>query len=188
VPARPHGIVLSPDGRYAYVACSAGAAVAVLDVAGERLVTTIALSPPAEPFGITISADGRYLYVTDNFSSALDVIDTTTMRFVTSVQVGLRPALVARAPDGGTLYVANGQGASVSVLDLTRDPAHPRVRATVRTVGYPHGIAVTPDGRYIVVANTISRNLSVIDTTTDAVVATMQSAALQYPNDVLITR
>jgi YVTN family beta-propeller protein len=188
VPARPHGIVLSPDGRYAYVACSASAAVAVLDVAQETLAATIPLGQPAEPYGIAISADGRYLYVSDNFSRALDVLDTTTRRLVTSVPVGLRPALVARAPSGATLYVANGQGASISVLDLAHDPAHPRVRATIPVGGYPHGIAVTPDGRYIVVANTISRNLSVIDTATDAVVAIIQDAALQYPNDVLITR
>jgi YVTN family beta-propeller protein len=62
------------------------------------------------------------------------------------------------------------------------------VRPPIPTGGYPHGIAVTPDGRDVVVANTISRNLSVIDATTDTVVATIQNAALQYPNDVLITR
>jgi YVTN family beta-propeller protein len=136
---------------------------------------------------LALSRDGRWLYASDNFSGRLIVLDTLKRRVVGSVPVGVRPALIARSPDGLTLYVANGQSHSVSVVDLARDPAHPAVRKTVAVDGYPHGLAVTPDGHYIVVANTISKNLSVIDAATDLVVATIAGPGLQYPNDVLIT-
>src|SRR5262249_17752898 len=162
-----------------------GAAIAVLDIASATLAATIPVPGPAQPYGLALSRDGRWLYASDNFSDRLVVLDTRTRRVVTSVDVGIRPALIARSPDGSTVYVANGQSHSVSVVDISRHPDHPTVRAPVSVDGYPHGLAVTPDGRFIVVANTISKNLSVIDAARDRVVATIAGPGLQYPNDVL---
>jgi YVTN family beta-propeller protein len=185
VPARPHGIILSPDGRFAYVSCYGGAAIAVIETTSATRVATIQLPVGAQPYGIALSQDGAYLYVSDNFTGRLFVIDTARRAVLTSVQVGEHPALIARSPDGTTLYVANGGSRSVSVLDLIKTPAHPKVRATVQVDGYPHGIAVSPDGRYVVVADTIGQDLAVIDATSDTLLTTIPAG--QYPNDVLIT-
>jgi YVTN family beta-propeller protein len=183
-PAGPHGIALSPDGRTAYVACSGGAALAVLDTATAALTATIPLPPPAAPTGVVLSPDGRYAYITDTLAGRLLTVDLASRRVAGSVPVGQRPALLARAPDGHALYIADGASAAVTVLDLARDPAAPTVRATIHVGGYPHGIAVTPDGRYVIVANTIGKNLSVIDAATLTVVATIP--AERYPNDVIV--
>ncbi len=185
VPAKPHGIVLSPDGRYVYAACSGAHAIAVIDVQSETLVTTIQTPALSDPFGMAISADGHYVYASDNITDRLLVIDARSNTYLGAVRIGDRPALIARSPDGKRLYVANGASHNVSILDISSDPAHPTVIATVQVEGYPHGLAVTPDGRYVVTANTLSHNLSLIDTTTNQNVATI--AAEEYPNDVLIT-
>jgi YVTN family beta-propeller protein len=184
VPARPHGIVLSPDGRWAYVACYGAASIAVIDTESATLAATIAMPEPSQPYGIAISPDGRYLYASDNLLGRLLVVDAAARKYVRSVQIGVRPALIARSPDGRTLYVTNGVSHSVSVLDIGTDPAKPAVRATVVVDGYPHGLAVTPDGRYVVVANTLGGDLSAIDTRTVTVVATVKGE--QDPNDVII--
>ncbi len=183
VPANPHGITLSPDGRWVYVACVQGGAIAVLDAANKWLDGTIALPTGTQPYAVALSRDGRYLYAPDNFAARLFVIDTASRQVIGAVPIGLRAALEARSADGSTLYVTNGASGTVSVLDLAADPAHPRVRATVRVGTYPHGLALTPDGRYLVVANTLGDTLSVIATATDQVVATLP--AEQYPNDVM---
>lgn len=183
-PAGPHGIALSPDGHTAYVACSGGAALAVLDTTTAALTATIPLPAPAAPTGVVLSPDGHYAYVTDTLAGRLLTVDLTSRRVVHSVPIGQRPALLARAPDGRSLYVADGASAAVTVLDLAHDPAAPTVRATIHVGGYPHGIAVTRDGRYVIVANTIGKNLSVIDAATLTVVATIP--AERYPNDVLV--
>lgn len=185
VPANPHAIVTSPDGRFVYVACYGGAAIAVIDAASATLLDTIPLPAHSTPYGLAISQDGLYLYATDNFTGRVFVLSAGARTLVGEVPVGLRPALIASAPGGGRLYVANGAAHSVSVLDLANE-ALPTTVATVQVDGYPHGIAVTPDGRYVVVANTISRNLSVIDAQALQVVATL--AAEKYPNDVLVTQ
>ena len=183
-PERPHSIVISPDGKWVYTGCYGGAAIAVINVASDSLAATIPLPQLAEPYGLAISPDGHYLYASDNLTGRLFVVDALARRVVASIAVGLHPALIARSPDGKTLYVANGGAHTVSVVDISRDPAHPTVRATVPVTGYPHGIAVTPDGRYVVVANTLGKDLSVIDTALLKVIATIPGE--RYPNDVLI--
>jgi YVTN family beta-propeller protein len=183
VPAGPHGIALSPDGRWVYVACPTGGAVAVLDAASAQAVGTIVLPAGAQPYSVAVSHDGRYLYVPDNFAARLFVVEAATRQVVGEAPIGRRAALVALAADGATLYVTNGGSSSVSVLDLASDPVHPRVRATVQVGVYPHGLTVTPDGRYLIVANTYGKSLSVIATASDQVVATI--SAERYPNDVL---
>lgn len=182
-PVAPHGIVISPDGHYVYAACYLGAAIAVIDVARQALVGTISLPTFARPYGLNISRDGRYLYTSDNFSGRLYVLDTQTRKAVTSIQVGLRPALIARSPDGATLYVANGASRDLSILSLAHDPAQPQPVATVPLSGYPHGVSVTPDGRYVVVADTVSGQVSVVDALTHSVIATV--GGMKYPNDTL---
>lgn len=182
-PAGPHSIVISPDGAYAYVACYLGATVAIIDIARQELVGAIALPPAAHPYGLGISGDGRYLYTSDNFSSRLFTLDLATRRAITSTQVGLRPALIARSPDGKTLYVSNGASHSLSILDIGGNPAAPRMAATTQLEGYPHGVCVTPDGRYIVVADTVSGDISVVDARSHALVATAHG--MKYPNDTL---
>jgi YVTN family beta-propeller protein len=183
VPASPHGITISPDGRWIYVACVNGGAVAVIDAAAASLAGTITLPLGAHPYGVALSRDGRYLYVPDNFAARLFVVDTLTRRVVSEAPIGLRAALVARSSDAATLYVTNGASGTVSVLDIGTNPAHPSVHATVRVGTYPHGLALTPDGRYLVVANTLGDSLSVIATAGDQVVATVPGD--RYPNDVI---
>jgi YVTN family beta-propeller protein len=183
VPVGPHGITISPDGRWIYVACVSGGAIAIIDATSARLVGTIALPAVARPYGVALSRDGRYLYAPDSFAAHLFVVDTATRQVIDEVPIGLRAQLATRSADGATLYVTNGQSGTVSVLDLRANPAHPRVRATVQAGAFPHGLALTPDGRYLVVANNLSDNISVIDTATDQVLATIPGE--RYPNDVI---
>ncbi|MEO7003005.1 MAG: beta-propeller fold lactonase family protein [Ktedonobacterales bacterium] len=185
VPAGPHGIALSPDGRYAYVACYKSATVAIISTITETLAGAIALPAGTEPYGVVTSADGRYLYVTANGRSSVYVLDAQTRRIVTDVQVGLRPQLIARSPDGKTLYVPSGSGHSLTFLDIGADAAHPIARGSTLINGYPHGVAVTPDGRYVIVADTTGKTVSVVDARTMALVATI--SGMQEPNDALAT-
>lgn len=183
VPANPHGIALAPDGRFIYAACVNGGTVAIIDTQTQLLAGQIALPAGAHPYSVALSNDGRYLYVPDNFAARLFTIDTSTRQVVSETSIGLRAALMARSSDGGTLYITNGGSSTVSVLDLTTEPAHPHLRATIPVGSFPHGLALTPDDRYLIVANNLGDSLSVIATASDQVVATI--AGERYPNDVI---
>lgn len=66
-------LVLSPDGRYAFVSCFDADRVNVIDLETRLQVATI---PTANgPFGMAISPDGRRLYVATYFDHAVEVID-----------------------------------------------------------------------------------------------------------------
>ena len=184
VPANPHAIVLSPDGRWAYVACYGAAAIAVIDTQSATLAATIPMPQLSQPYGLAISPDGRYIYASDNLRGRLLVVSTATHTLVGTVTIGVKPALIARSPDGRMLYVTNGASHTVSVLDIGTDPAHPTVQATVVVSGYPHGLAVTPDGRYVVVADTFGHDISVVDARSNTLATTIR--AENEPNDVLI--
>jgi YVTN family beta-propeller protein len=183
--ASPHSIIPSPDGKTLYVGCYAGAAITVVDVASETATRTIALPPNTEPFGLALDVTGRYLYASDNLTGRLIIVDATKDAAVGAIAVGQRPALIARAPDGQTLYVSAGASHAVAVVSIA-DPLHPVVRAMIAVQGYPHGIAVTPDGRRLIVAGTSANTLTVIDTASLTVLATVPGQ--RDPNDVLVAR
>ncbi|MFP5285966.1 MAG: hypothetical protein ACLGI9_09540, partial [Thermoanaerobaculia bacterium] len=68
------------------------------------------------------------------------------------------------------VYVANGHGNSVAVIDAA-------ARKVVRTIPVgqrPWGIAVSRDGKRVYTANGLSNDVSVIDTATGRVVATIK--------------
>ncbi len=187
-PNGPHGLLASPDGKRLYVACLNGQALAVIDTTTNTLAQTILLPDNAHPYSVVSDATGRYLYVTDNFVGRVLVVDTTRLQnpaqaVVGGGKAGQQPVLLAISPDGKRLYVTNS-GGNLSVLDVSADPTHPALVATVAVGRSPHGVAVSPDGRYIVVANILSSNLSVVDATSAQVIATLP--AEKYPNDVAI--
>jgi YVTN family beta-propeller protein len=188
-PAGPHGLTASPDGSVIYVACLNGQALAVIDTTTNALVQTLKLPANAHPYSVVFGKEGRYLYVTDNFFGRVLVVDTTKLgdpahAVVGDAAAGQTPVLLAIAPDGKRLYITNS-GGNLTVLDLTSDPTHPKLVATVPVGRSPHGVAVSPDGRYVVVANIESGDLSVVDASSDKVIATIKGES--NPNDVLIT-
>jgi YVTN family beta-propeller protein len=79
---------------------------------------------------------------------------------------GARPMGAILSPDGKTLFVSNGRGKSVSIIDI----ATTKVTATIDDVGVrPWGIAVSADGSKLYTANGPSNDLSVIDVAKRAV-------------------
>jgi YVTN family beta-propeller protein len=78
---------------------------------------------------------------------------------------------IAVSKDGRQLYVANGRGNSVAVIDAV---SH-RLLSMIPVGGRPWGIALTPDGKKIYVANRLSNDISVIEAAARRVVATVKA-------------
>ena len=72
----------------------------------------------------------------------------------------------ALSPDGKLLYVSNGRGESVAVIDV----ASRKVVRLIDGVGArPWGIGVSADGKKVYTANGPSNDVSVIDVATGKV-------------------
>jgi YVTN family beta-propeller protein len=77
-----------------------------------------------------------------------------------------KPMGVVVSPDAKRVYVANGRGGTISMIDTATDS----VLSTVPVGQRPWGIALTPDGRKLYTANGPSNDVSVVNTGTLQVV------------------
>jgi YVTN family beta-propeller protein len=173
VGGEPEGVRLRPDGRVVYVTSEADNAVFVVDSARHKVIARIATPP--RPRVVVFSSDGRRAYVSSENGAAVTVVDAVRHLALGHIAIpstgvtgplGARPMGLALAADGKTLYVANGRGGTVSIVDTARR----RVVDTIAAVGArPWGVALSPDGRTLYTANGSSNDVSVIDLVTRTV-------------------
>lgn len=184
VGTKPHGVALTPDGKYAYVTNTQSHNVSVITMATKTVTNTIPVG--TLPEGIVASPDGKYMYVNNRGSNTVSVIDTTTNATVGSaIAVGTYPSRITITPNGQYLYVANYQSSNVSVISTSSRT----VVKTIATSASPLGAQVSPDGRYVYVTHYISGNgsLSIIDTVTNTV--TKSGIVLgNYPTDIAFAK
>ena len=88
-PAKPKGVVVSPDGKTVYVATGRANSVAVIDAASRKVLAMIAVGE--RPWGIAITPDGRQLYTANGISNDISVIDTATNKVISTIRAGDGP-------------------------------------------------------------------------------------------------
>src|SRR5436309_6036080 len=136
------GIDLAPDETRAYVCLSRNNSLGIVDLKEGRLAREIPVG--VAPWGVALSTDGRTAYVSDwggrhpkqgertasssgtdtlvdergiATSGTVSVVDLGAGREVVQVETGLHPSAIALSADGKTLYVANTNSDTVSVID-----------------------------------------------------------------------
>lgn len=106
VPAKPTGLVLSPDGSKLIVTCAAPkSTVVVIDTTSGETTLTIPAGHTAG--GPAITPDGKRLYVCNRFSNDVSVIDVATGRELARVAAVREPVAAAVTPDGKAVLVGN---------------------------------------------------------------------------------
>ncbi len=96
-PPRPMGGVLSPDGSQLFVSLGRAKSVAVIDVAGRKVLRVIE-DVGARPWGIGISADGKQLYTANGPSGDVSVVDIASGKTDRRISVGGSPWGIAVKP------------------------------------------------------------------------------------------
>ena len=85
----PVDLLITRDGKRAYVALGRANHVAVVDVATRSVLKYILVGKRA--WGLALTADEKKLYVANGLSDDITIIDTGTLRAVKSVPVGMVP-------------------------------------------------------------------------------------------------
>src|SRR5437879_12190850 len=88
----------------AYVGLFKDDAVAVIDTAQNKVLSTIAV--PKGPHGLVVTPDGRKVYVSSDGASTVSVIDTAADRVVASIDVGANPHGLSVSGDGSRVVVS----------------------------------------------------------------------------------
>ena len=172
----PAHVVVTPDGRFAYVANGGDNSVSVVDIQALRVVATIPVG--AGPHGMRLSPDGKQAWVANLKGGTVSVIDTGSRKPVARIAVGQGPAQVGFTPDGRLGFVSLSKEDRVAVID----PASRKLirKVTVGTV--PIQLYATPDSRLLLVANQGTREkpgktVSIIDLGSFKSVATIETGA-----------
>ncbi|MGZ5094890.1 MAG: YVTN family beta-propeller repeat protein [Burkholderiales bacterium] len=186
----PHELIVSPDGRTAYVSnfgrygicpagdtmCQApGNTITVIDLAGRKVKATYDYGTNTGQHGSVISRDGKYVWVTSETPQSLLEIDTSTGKIVNQWMTNQnRSHLVVITADEKKFYVSNTVSGSVSVID--------RGTAAVKVIPVGKGaeaITIAPDGGEVWVAMPVDNKIAVISTAKDEIVETFDSGGTQ---------
>src|SRR5213082_2672348 len=125
-----HEVMVSKDGRFAYVPIygnagvgrpgTDGSTIDVIDLQGRKLAATIDLGKPLRPHRAEFGPDGL-LYVTAELANAVGVIDPSTRKLLAEIPTGEPQShMLVLSLDGHRGYTANVSAGSVSVLDLVK--------------------------------------------------------------------
>ena len=173
-----HMVVLSPDGRRAYITDRGSARVTVIDTERWAVATHVPAGDGVE--GIALSPDGKVLLVANRNDDDVHVIDTATLQRVAAVSVGRAPVRVACSPDGRLALVSHRGSGDVHVIDLSTRS----VSARVPVGAEPGGMAFSPDGTRAFIGNSGGGTVSVLDVKAAKVVDTYTAG--KGPDGVVI--
>ncbi len=85
----PVDVIMTQDGKTAYVALGRANHVAVVDVRSRKILEYILVGK--RPWGLALNSDDSRLYVANGLSDDITIVDTGTRRAIRSTPVGLIP-------------------------------------------------------------------------------------------------
>ncbi|MGE5225147.1 MAG: cupredoxin domain-containing protein [Omnitrophica WOR_2 bacterium] len=164
VPTGPHGLVISPDGRWVYVSSDGDSKVSVIDTTTDRIVDTIEVGK--NPHGLAITPDGQIVLAAVFGTSQVVFIYTPQNIIIDQVSVP-NPHNIAISPDGHTAYVAaQKQGSTgLAILDVDRGTQ----------VGFipldktPRALNFSPDGKWLYFTQSGVDAVQVLDPATNLI-------------------
>lgn len=184
----PAGLAVTPDGKRLVVADEMADAASVVDLATGQIST---VATGQNPYGVAISPDGRTAYVSDQGASSVTKLDISgaAPQVTGTITVGTHPNRMTVDPRTGTLYVANSESDSVSVVPAGAGSASrsinlsPYAGAPVGT--NPDGLALSPDGSTLYTANSGDNDVDVVDLASGRVRGMIPTA--WYPTSVAVS-
>jgi YVTN family beta-propeller protein len=166
----PHEVVLSADGRTAYVANygqqTPGSSLSVIDVEAKKEIRRVDLTPLLRPHGL-VEIGGK-IYFTSETSRTIGRYDPATNRVDWLMGTGQNGShMIVVTPDQKRMYTANIGSNSVTAFEFQNVPPAAS-RITHIAVGeQPEAIDLSPDGKEVWVGLNAEGAIDIIDTTTN---------------------
>jgi YVTN family beta-propeller protein len=167
----PHEVVLSGDGKTAFVANygaqTPGSSISVIDVASLKELRRFDVSPLMRPHGLQVI--GGKLYFTAETNRLIARYDPTANKIDWMMGTGQAGShMVVGTADQRKFYTANIGSDSVTAFEWM-NPAQPQAwRVTHVAVGkQPEAIDLSPDGKEVWAGLNAEGSIDVVDTATN---------------------
>ena len=172
VAAGPHGMAVSPDGRWVFVTGEGSSSMSVIDTASDTVARTIEVG--ASPHGVAMLPDGKTILVGVYGADRVDFVDTASGAIVATVPVA-KPHTIAIRPDGKLAYVASQEPGKFALVVV--DLAARSVARRIELDKPPRDPEFSHDGKYLYVTVAGVNALRVIDPASDKQVAEIATGA-----------
>lgn len=141
VPAGPHNLTATADGRIVVVTNQPAGRITIIDGRRFRVLRTI--GGFLSPHDVKLSPDGRTAYVTDEARGTLDVLDTGSGRLLRRLAAGAGAHDLAT---GDFAWVTHGaRRTPLTLFDLGPQPRRPTPSGTLDVRGAAHDVVMVPD-------------------------------------------
>ena len=190
VGTHPHEIVVSRDGRYAYVsdngilwmqyAGEGGNTISIIDLKNRTRAGVIDLGNNRRPHGMALLKNGQLLSTTEN-PDGLVLVDPVAKKVVRRYGVkGEDPHMVIVGPGEQWAYVSNTGTATIGAVNLKTGEVK-----LIPTDKRPQGGVLSHDGKLLYMTNSDGFSISIIDTAKNERVGTIKTG--KGPGRVYLT-
>ncbi len=179
----PHEVVLSADGRTAYVANygaqTPGSSLSIIDVETRKELRRVDLSPMLRPHGL--QEIGGKIYFTAETNRMIARYDPATNKVDWMMGTGQNAShMIVGAVDQKKFYTANIASDSVTAFEFQNAPPAPS-RITHIAVGkQPEAIDLSPDGKEVWVGLNAEAAIDIVSTATNKVVEKVKLGERPY--------
>ena len=167
--AGTNDIMITADGRTAYVTNEYTSSVTSIDLASGELGTPITVGKDPVAIAFVPNTNEQWAWVANYDGKSVSTVNLATGQVGSTIAVPhAGPNTVAFTPDGRTCYVANwgtddDAGSTVTPIEVTDGGANGKVLPSIKVGLNPNWIAITNDGSSAYVANKGSNSLTAID-------------------------
>lgn len=166
----PHELVLSPDGKYAYItdngilwmtyAGPGGNTVSIIDVAAREKAGVIDLGDNRRPHGIDVDRKTGNLIVTTENPDGLLLIDPVARKILRKYDVrGSAPHMTILDAGAEWAYVSNTNSNAIAAIHMKTGEAK-----VIPTGPGPQGCVFSHDGKLLYVTNGRGSSIAIVDT------------------------
>ena len=171
-----HEVIVSPNGKTAYVPIygnsgvgkpgTDGENVVAIDIASRAVVGNLNFGHGVRPHCPVFGPRNGLLYITTELDKTVTIIDPATFKIVGAVPTGQEEShMLAISHDGKRGYTANVGPGTVSVLDLDARKTIAIIPISKET----QRISISPDDSMVFTSDQTKPQLAVIDTATNTV-------------------
>jgi len=171
IPAGPHGLVMTPDGKRVYASSDGDSSVSVIDTSTDEVIASINVG--STPHGLAITPDGSRVLVAGYGTNKVEAIDTRTNTIVWKTTVA-QPHNLGITPDGRTAYAASQREGHLGLVII--DVASGTQRGSIPLNHVPRALTVSPDGEEVYFTQADVDAVLVLDRATNAMSRVSPSA------------